>query len=296
MKYRGHETFSIRKNWLPKGIAAVHDFPRIFTDKELHPTEILGVGKNMVLSLRYWMKALGLTEEIRDSETKKMKTEFTKLGELIQKNDPLVEDAGTLCLLHAELVKNLDFATSWYFFFNEFNLTEFEKNDFVSAIQNFDKMHSGETAVRSFEDDFECILNTYLSRTKNSEYVDPEDGMESPFAELSLLTIVDSSRKVYRKSSISRRELPALIFLAELQLFAGNYPNSEIPLVDIQNKEKAPGKIFNLDNSELVSILNELENNLFLKVIRTAGLDVVQLIAKENFFSCVEHYYAEIRR
>ena len=36
--------------------------------------------------------------------------------------DPYLEDIGTLWLLHYNLAKNMEDATSWYFFFNEFNL------------------------------------------------------------------------------------------------------------------------------------------------------------------------------
>lgn len=71
MKYRGHETFSIRKDWLAKGIEAVQKNPGIFTDKTLEPMEELGIGRNMVVSLRYWMKAVGLTEEKKRREDKK---------------------------------------------------------------------------------------------------------------------------------------------------------------------------------------------------------------------------------
>ena len=139
MKYRGHETFSIRKNWLAKGIEAVQKNPGIFTDKTLEPMEELGIGRNMVVSLRYWMKAVGLTEEKKGEKTRKTETVFSTLGKIIYKHDPYVEETGSLWLLQAELASNKDFATSWYFFFNEFNMTEFSKDDFVSELFKFDK-------------------------------------------------------------------------------------------------------------------------------------------------------------
>jgi hypothetical protein len=63
MKFRGHETFFIRKGWLYKGLKNVKDCPTVFTDKDINPMDVLGIGANMVKSLRYWMQAVKLTKE-----------------------------------------------------------------------------------------------------------------------------------------------------------------------------------------------------------------------------------------
>lgn len=308
MKYRGHETFSIRKNWLAKGILAVTENKMIFTDKSQNPMDALGIGRNMVLSLRYWLKAVGLTEEKRNSETKKTETVLTNFGKIVFENDKLCEETGTLWLLHYFLATNFENATSWYFFFNEFNLSEFSKDDFVLALQNFDRINGGKTAIRSLEDDFECILNTYISRFKTSEEINPEDNIECPFAELGLLDFVDKNKKNYRKIIPPKQNIPSLIFLAVLydriekdsrvkpHNDIKNIDFFEIPLSDIQNKKCFPGKIFNLDTITLMDILSELENKNLIKVVRTAGLDVVQISSEKKFSSCINDYYAELKK
>lgn len=314
MKYRGHETFSIRKNWLAKGIEAVSRNPGIFTDKSFEPMDELGIGRNMVVSLRYWMKALRLVEEVKNPRTKKNESIFTALGEIIRENDRYVEEAGTLWLLQAELASSRDLATSWYFFFNEFNLTEFTKEDFVSALKSYDQMNSKksaggkETALSSFESDFECIVNTYVSRFKNAAETDPEDNIESPFAELGLVDSVGGGRKAFRKVIPPKQNIPPLVFLALLYKMAGKclqkengsenpeseYKNLEIPLSDIQNKKCGAGKLLNLDVITLMDILSGLETRALLKVIRTAGLDVVRLEEGGNYEDCVKSYYKEL--
>ena len=308
MKYRGHETFSIRKNWLAKGMEAVHANPGIFTDKTFAPMEELGIGRNMVVSLRYWMKAVGLTEEKKSDKTRKNETVFSPLGKIIYEHDRFVEEAGTLWLLQAELASNKDFATSWYFFFNEFNMTEFSKDDFVSELLKFDKGNGGSTALSSFESDFECIVNTYVSRFKNAAEIDPEDNIESPFAELGLLDSMGGERKMYRKVIPPKQNIPPVVFLAVLYHMceknrndARAYENLEIPLSDIQNRKNGAGKLFNLDVITLMDILSELESRDFVKVVRTAGLDVVRLLAwkdldeSESYKKCVEEYYKELK-
>ena len=308
MKYRGHETFSIRKNWLAKGMEAVHANPGIFTDKTFAPMEELGIGRNMVVSLRYWMKAVGLTEEKKSDKTRKNETVFSPLGKIIYEHDRFVEEAGTLWLLQAELASNKDFATSWYFFFNEFNMTEFSKDDFVSELLKFDKGNGGSTALSSFESDFECIVNTYVSRFKNAAEIDPEDNIESPFAELGLVDSMGGERKMYRKVIPPKQNIPPVVFLAVLYHMceknrndARAYENLEIPLSDIQNRKNGAGKLFNLDVITLMDILSELESRDFVKVVRTAGLDVVRLLAwkdldeSESYKKCVEEYYKELK-
>ncbi len=295
-RYRGHETFSIRKNWLAKGIQAIDKNPQIFTDKSLSPMDELGIGRNMVTSLRYWLKVLGIAEETRDPKTKKTQTVLTDFGALIAQNDPCVEESGTLWALQYRLASNRESATSWYFFFNEFLQVEFSRDDFVGALQNFDRMNGGSTALSSFESDFECLVNTYVSRFKNGKEIDPEDNLESPFAELGLIDYANLSKRLYRKTSPSAQNIPALVFLSALCSNAIEHPNQEIPLSDIQNKPFGAGKAFNLDSVALMDILGELENQNALRVIRTAGLDVVKLEKGKSAIDCLEEYYATLKQ
>lgn len=63
MKFRAHETFFIRKGWLSKGMKYVDAREDVFISKDENPMDVLGIGANMVKSLRYWLLAVGLTEE-----------------------------------------------------------------------------------------------------------------------------------------------------------------------------------------------------------------------------------------
>ena len=54
------------------------------------------------------------------------------------------------------------------------------------------------------------------------------------------------------------------------------------------------GKIFNLDAITILDILHDIENIGMLKIIRTAGLDVIHLSKRMAFIECVEHYYKSI--
>ena len=134
MKFRAHDTFFIRKGWLSKGMRNVLSHNDVFISRENNPMDVLGIGANMVKALRYWMVATGLTTE--PNSGRRVQTP-TKLGEIIYKNDPYFEEMGTLWLLHYQLVKCNEEATSWYYFFNEFSLNEFARDDFVTQINKY---------------------------------------------------------------------------------------------------------------------------------------------------------------
>ena len=56
--FSGHQTFPFRYTWLKKGVDAVIDDPTIFSSEYASVT--LGVGKNMVDSIRHWCRVAGL--------------------------------------------------------------------------------------------------------------------------------------------------------------------------------------------------------------------------------------------
>lgn len=167
MKFRAHETFFIRKGWLSKGMKHVRNKEDVFIDRDENPMDVLGIGSNMVKALRYWLQAVGLTQE--PNVGRRIQT-FTDLGNSVYNHDRYIEELGTLQLLHYKLASNKNDATAWYFFFNEFNMTEFTKEDFVGSLQNYVLMDKEgvSAAIRSLNDDFTCIINTYLPRYKSN--------------------------------------------------------------------------------------------------------------------------------
>ena len=63
LKFRAHESFYIRKGWLSKGMKNVAKKNDLFIDKNVPATVSLGLGTNMVKSLKYWLGVTGLIEK-----------------------------------------------------------------------------------------------------------------------------------------------------------------------------------------------------------------------------------------
>lgn len=58
--FSGHESFACKSHWLKRG----YDF--VIADRNFNDDDAvvhLGVGKNMVASIRFWMKAIGLLQD-----------------------------------------------------------------------------------------------------------------------------------------------------------------------------------------------------------------------------------------
>ena len=54
------------------------------------------------------------------------------------------------------------------------------------------------------------------------------------------------------------------------------------------------GKIFNLDAISMLEILYQIERIGKIKINRTAGMDVIQLLEELTFQNCVDAYYDNI--
>jgi len=96
MKFRAHDTFFIRKGWLSKGMRCVERKPDVFIAHDENPMDVLGLGANMVKAVRYWLQAVGLTEEPSKG---KREQSFTEFGRLVFDYDTYLEEPGTLYLL-----------------------------------------------------------------------------------------------------------------------------------------------------------------------------------------------------
>ena len=59
----GHESFPCRYTWLPKTMRGLQGKPKLFSDEESAMVS-LGVGKNMVRSIRFWAQVTGMAEPL----------------------------------------------------------------------------------------------------------------------------------------------------------------------------------------------------------------------------------------
>ena len=301
MKFKVHQSFFIRKGWLSKGLKAVQRNPLILLpNNSREAMDELGLGANQVVALRYWLQATGLVEK----GTRHNQPRLSLLGKLVLENDPYIEEMGTLWALHCNLASAQEDAASWYFFFNEFGMAVFDRDDFTRALERyvFTYNEKDRVALTSLEADFSCILSTYIPHERMSGRKDsPENIIDSPFGDLGLIDVESKSMRTFRKKSANLASLPHLIVLYSIcqaidgsETFDGGN-SAEIRLDALLNGPKMPGCIFNLDSVGLLTKLYELQNAGYLRINRTAGLDVVRLSnPRQTKEECLQMYYREI--
>jgi hypothetical protein len=289
MPYAKHESFHIREGWLPKGLTAVQHDPRALRREEA-PIR-LGLGRNMIRALRFWLLATGLTEQDWEGHLVQVLTPF---GSLVSKYDYYLEDEGTLWLIHYHLACSEDGATAWYWFFNHFAYASFEKELFIEELGQWalNQEDREPIARRTLERDFRVLVRTYLpSKRKRS----PEDRMESPLTELGLLAATDDER--YRKVHPATAHLHPLVVLYVLLQQAPGKARMEhnIGLTQALREPMSVGRVFNLGTAGLMEILNRLSvqyPSYRVSLARTAGLDRLNLPSVEPLV-VLENYYEE---
>ena len=210
MKFRAHDTFSIRKGWLHKGMRHIINNPRVFVDKNVNSMDEFGLGANMVKALRYWLQATGLTIEATNNNNRSQ--QLSPFGRIVWENDSYLEEDGTLFLVHYFLSTNKDLATAWYYFFNEYNMIEISPESFINGIRTFLlKNNDFQVSERALKDDFDCIIKTYLDTEKNNT---PENNMSCPLSELGLISSSDIKNKIYAKTTPNLSSINPLIELS----------------------------------------------------------------------------------
>ena len=204
LKFSGHETFHCRHFWLKKG--SDYTIKNIGFSATESVVE-LGVGKNMVSAIHFWIKAFGIKEF--DSE------ELTEIGDkLFGKNgvDPYLEDSGTLWLLQYYLIRT-NYSSLYKLFFSEFRKTRIDYNFTKDQLHSFIKRKCFENGVASSEktidNDIKVFLKNYISPQKSSKSI--EDDFSALFIELGLITQLEDN--IYKINLTNRAELPDLILL-----------------------------------------------------------------------------------
>lgn len=262
-----HETFHPRFGWLKKGFDAAVKDAEIF-GRDDAPVR-LGVGKNMVRSIRYWCSAFKLLAE--DSMTNKNSRSgnsasrelwATNLGSKLLSDDgwdPFLEDPASLWLLHWNLLKPPSLATAWYFAFNSFRQSEFSTDELFLALCDYTENLSTRVADSSLRKDITCILRMYAEQ--DSKVGPNEDTLDCPFTELGLLyTAGDSKRYVFQVGT--KGNLPAEIIVSAALEFASwvGQKQRTIALSRLVFDADSPGLVFKLSESAISEAIEKVAN------------------------------------
>lgn len=281
--FSGHETFQCRHLWLKKGYDFVSN-GNTFADQDavVH----LGVGKNMVSSVRFWMRAFDLLDHADAL------TDFAHLlFEDIKGLDPYLEDDASLWLLHYNLVKK-GYATTYSLIFNELRKEriEFSKDNFLRFIQLKSETDLPYTFNKNtISTDFEVFVKLYVG---TGSIKDKEDVVSGIFPELNLVreVIREKQMPLYIIEDTEQPNLPDEVLLYLLLVDDGI--GASIGLDMLERDYNSIGSIFALNRNGLVTKIESLCSKYpFLVYKDDAGIRELQFKSKPQPKTILTDYY-----
>lgn len=256
--FSGHESFPFRYPWLKKGFDAVREDGVVFLRDDA--TTRLGVGKNMVRSIRHWCLTAGVVEE---SPAAPNALRPSALGTLLFADvglDPYLEDPATLWVLHWQIASNRTRATTWFWTFSHFHEPEFTREALASALFKWTQTLPGKPpAESSVKRDVEVFLRTYVP-SRRGKGATIEDTLDCPLTELGLIT-QPGGGPAFRFRRGFQPGLPGAVFLfAVLQFWERFAPAAEtLALNDLARQPGSPGRLFEIDESSLAERLEAVD-------------------------------------
>lgn len=272
--FSGHESFYCKSLWLKKGYDA------IVSGADFNSPDAvvrLGVGKNMVSSIRFWMKAFGLWDTMHVTPVASYL--FGDGGK-----DPYIEDVGTLHLLHYLLVKT-NVASIYNLFYLEFRREkiEFDRESLKAFIKRKCSVPEqrnvyNENTVRK---DIRVMLQTYVAP---DDVRSPED-FSALLIDLGLIRRLGDDRFCFVE--ICPEALDARLLLFALLDWKGG--DSTLSIDAMQSL----CLIFGLSMSAFVNKVKEMEARYPDKVRFTdnSGIKNVQFLGDLDKFEVLNEYY-----
>lgn len=263
-RFSGHETFAFRYAWLPKAYAAVNTKKDIFLDEDAAMVH-LGVGKNMVRSIRFWASLLGTIESHGGRSYS-----VTPFGEKIFNPetglDPYLEDSQTQWLLHWRLSTAPEPLFVWHYLFNRWQESEMISSYIMPMIfRDLEGLHK--LSKNSLDSLLKVFFHTYVpTRGKKSKVV--EDNLDCPLVQLRLIEFAgdraeaSSGKKepiyIFRRGD--KPEISLNLFFYCLVDYWGKAASDERTLSyeQIANDIGSPGQIFKLSEEGIQDRLTNL--------------------------------------
>ena len=272
--FSGHESFACRYGWLPKLYEAAVEDPELFSSDERAILR-LGLGRNMVKSLRFWGEAFGITH----TQGRKVRvTDFARaLLDTGEGLDPYLETTGALWRLHWMLTVHGGLG-AWAAVFLEMHDREITRERLVASVRARASRVRGTITSGTASNHVHVFLSTYAA-SESSEVV-PEETLGSPFQELELVRLVTPAGvQTVRLLRGPKRTLDAgaLAFVLH-DYWRGTAPGGvTLSLKSLMLSHAAPGSVLLLDESGLHEKLDELcsrSHGLMLRGDGAGGFDL----------------------
>lgn len=273
--FSGHESFPCKSLWLKKGYDFVSNEGRFSNDDSVLR---LGVGKNMVTSIRFWLKAFGILQDDLLSTFSQFIFD-DKIGK-----DPYMEDNGTLWILHYYLVKS-SISSIYNLTFLSFQreTKEFDKNQLHMFLKRKCNVPEQKNVYNenTVSKDIRVLLQNYV-KSKDLKALEESSTLLS---ELNLVREVSNEKYVFGETKKTDIDSDVLLYC----------------LLDMKQEDKTVSfdtllelsLLFCLPIVSLIEILQDIELRYpnHVKYTDNSGVKNVQFLNEIDKFEILKSYY-----
>ena len=291
--FSGHQTFPFRYTWLKKGVDAVRDKPTIFSSEDASVT--LGVGKNMVASIRHWCSVARLIETNNGQRGILVPTDFGKdFFDDKEGFDPYLDDPATLWLIHWQIATNIHQATAWYWAFNVLKGNQFSSDTFKRELYEWAQQTASRQPIsdNTLQRDVNCFIRTYCQSRHTTVVL--EESFNCPLVELNLIVELPENNG-YEFQRGEKKTLPIeIVAWTLISLWNNRFPQREaLSFSELMYMESSPGRVFRLDEDTMTTYLEKIEQLTkgALQYDETAGLKQVYRHRDLNPIELLKRYY-----
>lgn len=272
--FSGHESFPCKSMWLKKGYDYLINHNK-FTDSDA--VVKLGVGKNMVQSIRFWLRAFGLSYDDEVTEIARY------LFDDVEGKDPYAEDNFTLWILHYLLVVT-DVSSIYRLVFVDLQREkkEFDKDQLLLFIKRKCNLPEQKNVFNenTVKKDIRVLLQNYLSPTN------PQTNEEYTSLLLGLSLLRENNGK-YSYNEIPLEQVNPLIILFALVHIAGKDKTIS------NDKLQELSLIFCIPFSSFLMIVRSLSKQYPEEISYSdnSGIRNVQFLKKIHTLEVLNRYY-----
>lgn len=304
-KFGRHETFTPRYSWFKRGYDAVADpdFVKnrraiqtdyyVFNDDDAH--HHLGVGKNMARSIRFWLQAARLVEELKVEGSRAPVGVPTVFGQTLLDGasglDPHLEQPGTWWLLHWMMVSPGSYLPVWWAAFHTFGAVNFTTAQVLEHVEaQIDATSAWQQPKRpkasTVKKDVLAMLRNYAgtSGSRRRDLIDDE--LDAPFVSLTLIRPTDEAGH-FRFGLGPKPALPAAVaaFACLDFLSRTNSTAKQVLVATLATEQGAPGRAFKLTERDLVELLSKAaaDNPDLIQITSAAGSDALAVVSPDTF-------------
>ncbi|MCC7643318.1 MULTISPECIES: DUF4007 family protein [unclassified Janthinobacterium] len=286
-RFSGHQSFSLRISWLPKAIQQILDDKDPFTDID-HGITSMGLGKNMVESLRCWIEAFQVATRIDG------KWQLSPIGAMIFRPssglDPYLEDHTSNWLLHWLICTNTEYSLfAWECMFNRWPTMEFSVSEVLEAFRRESQESSKDASPVTLRQHWDVLLHSYRPPRGDKG----EDHLDSALSVLGLIREVGERpnshgkwESLYTFDVGVKASIPQQLFTYFIHdWWNRKFPNeSTVSFRELTSGDHSPGRLLKMQEREVLSRIEHLARTQpqVFQLTDSANMRLLQRVSKQD--------------